>query len=295
MNDEIQMVPIDQIRIINPRRRDRAKFEQLVESIKTLGLKKPVQVSVRSKEENCSPGYDLICGQGRLEAFKLLNFIEIPAQIRQVPREERLLRSLVENMARRFPATFDLIQEIQRLKGEGYSNAQISGKLGINQTTVGGLITLCEAGEERLMEATLKGAVPIGVAIEIAKADTIENQNALLQAYQKKQLNKNSIRIVKNLITHRRILGKDRTGPGKRTPTKASADGMVNAYKRETQRQKLLIRKANICESKLLFLVIAFKKLLGDENFINLLKAEGLGTIPKYLSDKLPPTSGEIV
>ena len=48
MNDEVKMIPIDRIRILNPRHRDQKKFELIVQSIKNLGLKKPIQVSLRS-------------------------------------------------------------------------------------------------------------------------------------------------------------------------------------------------------------------------------------------------------
>jgi ParB family transcriptional regulator, chromosome partitioning protein len=99
MNDEVQLVPIDQIRILNPRHRDPKKFAQILESIRNLGLKKPIQVSLRSKEEGDEPGYDLVCGQGRIEAFQALGFTEIPAIVVAVSKEDRLLRSLVENMA----------------------------------------------------------------------------------------------------------------------------------------------------------------------------------------------------
>ena len=45
MNEEIIMIPIDRIRILNPRHRDPKKFELIVQSIKNLGLKKPIQVN----------------------------------------------------------------------------------------------------------------------------------------------------------------------------------------------------------------------------------------------------------
>ena len=38
-----------------------------------------------------------------------------------VSPEERLLRSLVENIARRHPSTMELIHEIERLRGLGYT------------------------------------------------------------------------------------------------------------------------------------------------------------------------------
>jgi hypothetical protein len=36
-----------------------------------------------------------------------------------------------------------------------------------------------------------------------------------------------------------------------------------------------------------LFVVTAFGKLLGDENFVTLLRAEGVAEMPKYMHDRL--------
>ncbi len=98
MKDEIIMIPIDRIRILNPRHRDPKKFQAIVQSIKNLGLKKPIQVSVRTADEAEGPGYDLVCGQGRIQAFIALGHKEIPAIVIDVSKEERLIRSLVENI-----------------------------------------------------------------------------------------------------------------------------------------------------------------------------------------------------
>jgi ParB family transcriptional regulator, chromosome partitioning protein len=121
MNDKVQMITIEQIRILNPRLRDKKKFVLIVQSIQNLGLKKPIQVSKRTTEEAEEPGYDLVCGQGRIEAYTALGFKEIPAVVVEISKEDRLLRSLVENMARRNPAPLELINEIMRLKAQGYN------------------------------------------------------------------------------------------------------------------------------------------------------------------------------
>ena len=63
MKTEIQMIEIERIRILNPRHREKKRFELIVESIKNLGLKKPIQVSLRSVKDGEEPGYDLVCGQ----------------------------------------------------------------------------------------------------------------------------------------------------------------------------------------------------------------------------------------
>jgi ParB family transcriptional regulator, chromosome partitioning protein len=288
VNDEIKMIPIDRIRILNPRHRDRKKFEAIVQSIKNLGLKKPIQVSLRSAQEATEPGFDLVCGQGRIQAFIALGHKEIPSVVVEVSKEDRLLRSLVENMARRHHAPLALIREIERLKAAGYGNVEIGRKLDIDKTMVAGCIALKNAGEERLLDAATSGRIPLGIAMDIAKADSIETQRELLKAYEGKQLNQVSIREVKRLIDQRRFVGKQRDS-GSRAGRKrlTSAESLVHAYRRQSQKQKLLIRKARICEAKLVFIVKAFDKLLGDENFLNLLRAESLFTMPKYLWDKL--------
>lgn len=287
MKDEVTMIPIDRIRILNPRPRDKKKFDQIVQSIKNLGLKKPIQVSLRSADEGNDPGYDLVCGQGRMEAFLALGHREIPAIVVEVPREERLLRSLVENMARRLPPPLALMNEIERLKGEGYTNVEIGKKLDIADGMVGGYIALKTAGEERLLDAAINGRIPLGVAMDIAKADSPEMQRELLKAYESKQLNQFSIRTVKRLIEQRRFVGKERDNDqGKKKP-RTSADSLINAFKRESQRQRRMVKNARLCDAKLVFIVTALGKLLADENFVNLLRAEGLPDIPQYVHDKL--------
>lgn len=189
MNNEVVMISIAEIHVLNPRHRDKKKFELIVQSIRNLGLKMPIQVSRRAEDEPAGPKYDLVCGQGRMEAFIALGHKEIPAIVVEIAKEERLICSLVENIARRYPSPMDLIREIERLRAQGYNNHQISEKLDIADSTVSGLMALKKAGEGRLLHAALSGKIPLWVAIDIAKADTIEMQRELLKAYEAKQLN----------------------------------------------------------------------------------------------------------
>jgi len=295
MNNEIIMIPIERIRVLNPRPRDKKKFEQIIQSIKNLGLKKPIQVSLRSAEEGTEPGYDLVCGQGRMEAFLALGHKEIPAIVVEVSREERLLRSLVENMARRLPSRLALMNEIERLKAEGYNNVEIGKKLDIADGTVGGYIALKKAGEERLLDAAINGKIPLGVAMDIAKANSPELQRELLKGFESKELNQFAIRTVKRLIDQRRFVGKGRDTDADKKKSRTNADSLINAFKRESQKQRLMVKKARLCDAKLVIIVTALGKLLGDENFFNLLRAESLADIPQYLQDKLAAMKKEAV
>jgi len=283
-SNDVRLIPIEAIRILNPRFRDKRRFEKIVQSIRNLGLKKPIRVSPRSED---GEGYDLVCGQGRIEAFVALGHKEIPALVVETSNEDRLLMSLVENMARRFPHPTDLIHEIERLKAEGHSHTAIGKKLDLYDSFISGLVSLNQAGEERLLDEAIRGRIPLGVAIEISKAENVEMQRELLKAYESKQLNHASIRSVRRLIEQRRFLGKKRGAKNRTKVPQTTADGMVNAYRKESQRQKLMVRKAGICEAKLIFLVTAFKRLFRDDNFVNLLRAEDLHSMPKCLSDKI--------
>ena len=285
----VQMIPIEKIRVINSRERDRAKHDQIKESIATVGLKKPIQVSRRSESDE--DGYDLVFGEGRLKAFIALGAKEIPAIVVDLPKEERLLRSLVENMARRHRNPVALIREIERLKALGYSSIAISKKVGVSDQFINNLLKLVKAGEERLVEAALAGKVPITIAIAIAKTDSQEAQRELLKGYQDKTLTFTSLRVVKKLIEQRRIFGKARCRGPRQTDQTPSADSFVNAYRREMDRQKKLIRKAAFAEEKLLTVVTALKHLLADEHFTTLLRAEKLNTMPEYLAERMKPNA----
>jgi ParB family chromosome partitioning protein len=48
-----------------------------------------------------------------------------------------------------------------------------------------------------------------------------------------------------------------------------------------------MVKKAEFSQQRLLFVVGALRQLLADENFTNLLRAEALSTLPKYLADRL--------
>lgn len=288
MNDEVQMIPIDQIRILNPRHRDRKKFELIVQSIKNLGLKKPIQVSLRAKNEDEGPGYDLVCGQGRIEAYQALGYTEIPAVVVEITKEDRLLRSLAENMARRNPAPGEILTEVERLKKDGLTLREISNRIDVDLTTINGLLSLKRAGEQRLLDAALNGRVPIAVAVEIARTEGIEMQRELLKACESRQLTQAALKTIRRLMERRRLIGKQRgNGPRNAKPTRTSADNLVNMYRRESQRQRLMVKKARLCEEKLLFAITALRRLMADEHYMTLLRAEGLPSMPKDIWERV--------
>jgi len=58
------------------------------------------------------------------------------------------------------------------------------------------------------------------------------------------------------------LLGK--TGISIQARKKDQRESLINAFKRESQRQRLMVKKARLCEAKLVIIVTAFSKLLAD-------------------------------
>src|SRR5688572_13660624 len=163
---EVRAVPITAITVLNPRSRNKKIFQELVTSIAHLGLKKPITVAERQD----GSGYDLVCGQGRLEAFVSLGETEIPALVIQASHEDCFVMSLVENLARRNHSPVELMRSIGELRSRGYTIGEIAGKTDFSDEYIHGICFLLEHGEERLLSAVDRGLIPPTVAMEIARA-----------------------------------------------------------------------------------------------------------------------------
>jgi ParB family transcriptional regulator, chromosome partitioning protein len=281
----IEMVRVDRINVVNPRVRNQRIFREIVANIAQVGLKKPITVTKHDDPDG--PRYDLVCGQGRLEAYQSLGQTEIPALVIDAGAEDCAVMSLVENFARRQHRALDLLHDIQGLKGRGYDEPEIARKTGLTVEYVKAVIGLLENGEHRLLRAVESGHVPISVAIEISQADDAGVQAILQQAYENKQLRGRKLMIAKRLIEQRRRRGKGFRSGSQRREQPLSPTSLIRAYKEDVDRKRVLIRKANATRDRLIFLTEAIRKLFAEENFITLLRAEGLDTLPKNLADRI--------
>lgn len=93
---------------------------------------------------------------------------------------------------------------------------------------------------------------------------------------------------IRRIIEQRNLSGKrmQMTG-GNRSRKQITADALVRAYRKETERQKLLVKKAALTQSRLIFVVNALRHLLADDHFVTLLRAESMNTMPRPLQERL--------
>ena len=286
------LVPVDAITVVNPRIRSKRVFNEITANIAKLGLKRPITVAAREPETGGDPAYDLVCGQGRLEAFKFLGQSEIPAIVINASSEDCLVMSLVENLARRQHHSLDLLRDIKRLKDKGYTYSEIATKTQLSKKYVQGVIKLLESNEHRLLRAVESGKIPVSVAVEIADAKDVDVQRVLRQAYEKKLLRGARLLAAKRLVEVRQKHGKGSSSFRTQRSKSLSVENLIQTYQNDVEKKKVLLRKANATRSEMLFLIQALKTLMADENFVTLLRAEGLESLPKQVAERLIASSG---
>jgi ParB family chromosome partitioning protein len=89
------------------------------------------------------------------------------------------------------------------------------------------------------------------------------------------------------VIEQRLSLGRSATRGAPRKRSEVTPSSLVRTYQKEVERQRLLVRKAEFTQQRLLFVMTALRELFADESFATLLRAEGLETLPKYLADRM--------
>jgi len=287
LSSELKMIPLEFIEVLNTRERNGRVFEEIVGNIKNIGLKKPITVTPRPDADG-SERYLLICGEGRLKAYKTLGESSIPAMVVSVSDEDAFLMSLAENIARRQCRPLELLAGIERLRDQGYDKKTIAQKTGLSADYVYGILQLLKSGEERLLVAVERGRIPLNAALAIAGAGSdTEVQAALQDAYESGKLRGKQLIQARRVIERRRSLGRSIARGSPRKAGEVTSSSLIRSYQKEVERQKLMVKKAGFAQHRLLFVIEALRQLLSDDNFTNLLRAEGLDTLPKYLAERV--------
>ncbi len=281
----VALIPIEDIHILNPRVRNQIIAEEIRQNIRSVGLKRPITVAPRKDSKN-GKKYDLVCGQGRIEAYIAAGATEIPAIIREVSEEDAHLMSLVENIARRNSSALELLQSIKYLKGQGYADDAIAAKTNLGKDYIRGIIRLLEQGEEYLVNAVEKGRIPLYQAMNIAAEEDSTVQTALTEAYESGALTGKKLVVLQKIISRRKHYGKGLSAPP-RENAKVSAEDLIAAYENGAREKKRLLAQSNYIMGVLDYTAVALRQLLNDVHFTNQLKAVGMNEIPLHVTDLL--------
>ena len=135
--DEIEIDLID-LNPYQPRTNFNQKdIDELASSIKELGLIQPITIKTKDNR------YELISGERRLRAFKILKLKSIPAYVRKADDQASLEMALVENIQRKDLDPIEIAISYNRLIDElGISHDEMSKRVGKDRSTISNYIRL---------------------------------------------------------------------------------------------------------------------------------------------------------
>jgi ParB family chromosome partitioning protein len=130
---------------------DESALQSLADSIKKYGMLQPVIVNKIEKknEKGISCEYQIVAGERRWRASKILGLKQIPAIIKEQTNKERLEVALIENVQRKNLNPIDKAEAFDRLKKEfGLLDKEIAKISGLSREVVTNSLRILSLPEE---------------------------------------------------------------------------------------------------------------------------------------------------
>jgi ParB family chromosome partitioning protein len=183
-------IPIEKIitNQLQPRK-DMGDLTELIESIQEKGIIEPV--IVRPKE-----GYfEIVAGERRYRAARQAGISEIPCIEHDIPDNEALELSIVENVQRKDLNVFEQAQSIMSLAEiYGYSHEEIAKKIGKSRVTVSELIRITDLPmdiKQKCLEMEINSKTFL---LELTKLEDPEKMEEILRQYGQKSFSRDEIK-----------------------------------------------------------------------------------------------------
>ena len=274
-----KLIPVDLINVPNPRNRCKEQFQEIMRSIKTNGLYKPIMVNERNFESTGQ--YELVFGQGRWEIHKILGIETILAEVINEDEGKAYIFSLVENIARSRPQPLEFAKAIIQMHESGVSVAKLVEITGRSQKSLRDYIALMKKGEQSLIKGVEKGVIPISFAMRVVQSDDIASQSVLVEAFDAGIITEANIPSVRKMLETRK---KDTENSCCKNLDELTTS-MQNASD-EIHDECEYVKKKGVRLFRLLTLIDAVKN---DKEVIRLAKEQGISLILKLKKGLLPP------
>lgn len=150
---------------------DQVSLHELAESIRVQGLIQPITVR---KMENGK--YQLISGERRLRAVKLVGLSDIPAYVRSANDQQMLEMALIENIQRENLNAIEVALSFQRMLEEcNLKQEQLGERVGKNRTTITNYLRLLKLPPE-IQVSIRDQKISMGHARALINVDDVEKQ-----------------------------------------------------------------------------------------------------------------------
>ena len=176
---------------------DQSKLQELAESIRESGVIYPILVREKVQSGSLEPQYELIAGERRLRAVKLLGHQEIPAIIKRVDDTEAAKIALIENLQRQELTAIEEALAYQRLQQEfEMTQEQVAKAVGKDRATVTNTLRLLQL-PKTIQESVGRGELAMAHARALLGLPTERLQQKLAAMVRGRGL---SVRRVEELV-----------------------------------------------------------------------------------------------
>ena len=153
------------------------ELRELADSIREHGVLQPILVS-----EKTDGGYELIAGERRFRASKLLNLPTIPALVKEFKDEQKLEVALIENIQRSELNPLEEAFAYQRLMDEfGLTQEEVALKVGKSRSAIANAVRLLTLPEE-IQNALIEGKISTSQARALLGIADSKTQAEVLQS-----------------------------------------------------------------------------------------------------------------
>lgn len=186
----IRNIPLEKLtaNALQPRK-DFGDLTELSESIKEKGILEPVLVRPRDGQ------FEVIAGERRFRAAKLAGLNEIPCIEYDVPDNEALELSIIENIQRK---DLDIYEQAYSLKSlseiYGYTHQDIAQKIGKSRVTVTELIRVTDLPPNIIQQCAALNITSKTFLLELVKLEDVEKMQDVLTNYSEKPFSREKIK-----------------------------------------------------------------------------------------------------
>ncbi len=185
-------------------------LKELASSIKELGVIQPITVRKLDFGK-----YQLVSGERRFRASKLVGLETIPAYIRIANDQESLEMALVENIQRQDLDPIEIALSYQRLIDEiSLTQEQLSDRVGKNRSTIANYLRLLKL-DPIIQTGMRDGFLSMGHGRALINVDDPQQQ---LEIYEKVLQRSLSVRDTEKLVRELNGGGTDKKSEGKKAP-----------------------------------------------------------------------------
>ncbi|NMB44993.1 MAG: ParB/RepB/Spo0J family partition protein [Firmicutes bacterium] len=161
---------------------DEMELRELAGSIHEVGLIQPIVV------RKCKTGYEVVTGERRLRACKLLGLTEIPALLMELDDQRVAAISLVENLQRKDLNYFEEAAGYARLINDfNLTQEEVAQKVGKSQSAIANKLRLLRLSPE-VRNWISPDTVSERHVRALLKLETVEEQIAVLQLIYEREL-----------------------------------------------------------------------------------------------------------